>query len=604
MSLCIRHLVEAQVNRAPHAVAFTAPGHRPLTYGRLRDRIDKVVGTLRSSGLGRNDRVATMLPNGPEMAVAFLAVAAGATCVPLNPACRAHEADFYLCDVNAKALVIQSDLYSPAREVARARGIRVIELLHVREAEAGTFEMAGHESSPQGWADFARPDDLALVLHTSGTMSHPKLVPLTHASICTSADNVRAALQLVEEDRCLNLMPLFHLHGLISAVLSSLAAGASVVCTPGFHPREFFKWLGEYRPTWYTAVPTMHQEILAHALANCEAIASCPLRFIRSASAPLPPRTMAELERIFAVPVIESYGMTEAAAQITSNPLPPGARKPGSAGMAAGPEVAIADECDRLLPPDEKGEIVIRGPNVMRAYENNPEANESCFTNHWLRTGDQGYLDQDGYLFITGRFKEIINRGGEKICPREVDEVLMDHPAVRLAVTFGVPHETLGEDVAAAVVLEDGPSATEGDIRAFVFERLAPYKVPAQVLIVDHIPRGSTGKLLRDGLAQKLTARPAGPFVKPRNPVEKTLVRIWTEILGVDQVGVYDNFFTLGGDSLLATRVLSRVWNTYHVKLPLVSLFEAPTIADFSATLLQGQGRSEARDRWGRQQNR
>lgn len=604
MSFCIRHLVEAQVNRTPHAIAFMAQGHPPLTYGQLRHRIDKVVGTLRSLGLRRNDRVAIMLPNGPEMAVAFLAVAAGATCVPLNPSCRAHEADFYLSDVNAKALVIQSDLQSPAREVARARGIPVIEVWPVREAEAGTFEIAGHESSPLEWADFARPDDLALVLHTSGTMSHPKLVPLTHASICTSADNVRAAIHLVEKDRCLNLMPLFHLHGLISAVLSSLAAGASVVCTPGFHPRGFFKWLGEYRPTWYTAVPTMHQEILAHALANCETIASCPLRFIRSASAPLPPRTMAALERIFAVPVIESYGMTEAAAQITSNPLPPGERKPGSAGVAAGPEVAIADEGGRPLPPDEKGEIVIRGPNVMGAYENNPEANESSFTNDWLRTGDQGYLDQDGYLFITGRFKEIINRGGEKICPREVDEVLMDHPAVRLAVTFGIPHETLGEDVAAAVVLEDGPSATEGDIRAFVFERLAPYKVPAQVCIVDDIPKGSTGKLLRDGLAQKLTARPKGPFVKPRNPVEKTLVRIWTEILGVDQVGVYDNFFTLGGDSLLATRVLSRVWNTYHVKLPLVSLFEAPTIADFSTTLLLGRGQSEARERPDLQQNR
>jgi len=291
---------------------------------------------------------------------------------------------------------------------------------------------------------------------------------------------------------------------LIAAVLSSLAAGGGTVCTPGFNALKFFGWLDEAKPSWYTAVPTMHQAILARAERNKESLARAGLRFIRSSSASLPPQVMLELEAAFGCPVIESYGMTEAAHQMASNPLPPAARKPGSVGIAAGPEVAIMDEEGNLLPKGALGEIVIRGPNVTKGYEANPDANLKAFAGGWFRTGDQGTLDDEGYLRITGRLKELINRGGEKVSPLEVDEVIMDHPAVAQVVTFAMPHDKLGEDVAAAIVLREGQATTEREIRDFAAKRLADFKVPRKDVILAEIPKGATGKLQRIGLADKL----------------------------------------------------------------------------------------------------
>jgi acyl-CoA synthetase (AMP-forming)/AMP-acid ligase II len=302
------------------------------------------------------------------------------------------------------------------------------------------------------------------------------------------------------------------------------------------------------------------------------------LRFIRSSSASLPPQVMAELEEVFGVPALEAYGMTEAAHQMSSNPLPPAARKPSSVGVATGPDVAIMDGAGVLLDAGQTGEIVIRGANVTLGYENNPEANASSFTGGWFRTGDEGYLDEGGYLFITGRIKEIINRGGEKIAPREVDEALLDHPAVAQAVTFAVPHPTLGEDVAAAVVLREGAAATEAELREVAFASLADFKVPSQVIIVDQVPKGPTGKLQRIGLYDKLADQLKPEYVAPRDVAEEALARIWVEVLGREPVGVYDNFFGLGGDSLRATQVVTRVRAAFEVDLPATTMFREPTI--------------------------
>jgi acyl-CoA synthetase (AMP-forming)/AMP-acid ligase II len=300
------------------------------------------------------------------------------------------------------------------------------------------------------------------------------------------------------------IMPLFHIHGLVGALLSSFAAGASIHCPAGFNALKFFDQLDQVQATWYTAVPTMHQMILSRADRNAEILARRKLRFIRSSSASLPPQVMKSLEAAFCCPVIESYGMTEASHQMASNPLPPAPRKPGTVGIAAGPEVAIMDLDGKLLARGETGEIVIRGENVTLGYANNPKANAEAFTHGWFRTGDQGIMDADGYLSITGRLKEIINRGGEKIAPREVDDVIMDHPAVAQVVTFAMPHEKLGEEVAAAVVLREGQSVSEGELRSFVGTRLADFKVPRKILFLPEIPKGATGKLQRIGLAQKL----------------------------------------------------------------------------------------------------
>ena len=412
----IRELLATQAAVSARAIALAAPEREALSYGRLLAQVDAVAASLRSLGVGQGDRVAVVLPNGPDMAVAFLGTTAVGTCAPLNPAYRAPEFEFYLDDLGACALVLPAGATSPAREVADSRGIPIVEL--TAAAEAGAFTLSGPAAGAPAAPGSAAPDDVALVLHTSGTTARPKIVPLTHANLCASALNAGRSLQLMPGDLCLNVMPLFHIHGLVAAVLSSLAAGAGVVCTPGFDGSRFFGWLDEFRPTWYTAVPTMHQAVLAHVADGAALPLDSSLRLIRSCSSALPPQVMAQLEAIFGVPVVEAYGMTEAAHQMTCNPLPPRERKPRSVGLAAGPEVAIMDDEGNLLPAGQTGEVVIRGPNVTGGYAGNAEANRRAFTDGWFRTGDEGRLDEKGYLFLTDRIKEIINRGGEKVSPR------------------------------------------------------------------------------------------------------------------------------------------------------------------------------------------
>ena len=493
---------------SPEAPSILAPGRRPLSFGALRSLVGSTGRALHEMGIGRGDRLAIVLPYGPEMAAAFVAIGCHAITAPLNPGYRSEEFAFYLSDLRARALVVEPGARSEAVTAARKLGIGVIELVAEPARPAGTFQLLAEEGT--GPADAAspvpaEPGDTALLLHTSGTTSRPKLVPLSHKNLCASAVNIIDVLRLDAGDRCLNVMPLFHIHGLMAALLASLGAGGAMFAAPGFDALRFFSWLDEARPTWYTAVPAMHQAILRRAPRNRRVIDSARLRFIRSASAPLPRPVIAELEAAFSVPVVEAYAMTEAAHQMTSNPLPPGKRLPGTVGRAAGPDVAIMDEAaDELLDAGEVGEVVIRGENVMSGYENNPDANARAFAAGWFRTGDQAVMDSEGYVTITGRLKEIINRGGEKIAPLEVDDVLMDHPAVSQAVTFAMPHASLGEDVAAAIVLRDGADAGRREIRDFAATRLAAFKVPRQIVVLDEIPKGATGKLQRIGLAEKL----------------------------------------------------------------------------------------------------
>lgn len=499
----IRELIRRGEADAP---AIGAPEREPMTYAELKTLVDTTGRMLNDFGVGRNDRIAIVLPNGPEMAAAFVTIACYATTAPLNPSYHEEEFAFYIKDLGAKALVVMEGDDTPAVAAAEKLNVPLLRLSVPSDAKAGEFELLSEDGGfgQPASTGMAAEQDVALVLHTSGTTSRPKIVPLSHGNLCASAGHIVTTLSLTPEDRCMNIMPLFHIHGLMAATLSSLAAGASVWCTPGFNALRFFTWADEIQPTWYTAVPTMHQAILGRAPRNAESVERMNLRLIRSSSSSLPPQVMAALEETFRAPVIESYGMTEAAHQMTSNLLPPGKRKPGTVGVAAGPEVAIMDDAGNLLPGGGIGEVVIRGPNVTRGYENNPDANAAAFTNGWFRTGDQGILDRDGYLTISGRLKEIINRGGEKISPPEVDNVLMDHPAIAQVVTFAMPHKSLGEDVAAAAVLREGMEATEQEIKNFAAERLADFKVPRKILILDEIPKGATGKLQRIGLAEKL----------------------------------------------------------------------------------------------------
>lgn len=494
---------ELLTDAKPDLDAIMAPDRKPLPFADLRALIDTTMKALNSCGIGRQDRVAIVLPNGPEMACTFISVASAATAAPLNPSYKADEFEFYMSDINAKALIVEAGSDSPAISVARKLGTQVIELHPRPDQGAGSYQLVAEQKAKAAMPGPAQPDDIALILHTSGTTSRPKIVPLMHRNIAASAQNIATALQFSAKDCGLTIMPLFHIHGLMAGLLAPLSRGGRVFCTPGFNALKFFGWMQEARPTWYTAVPTMHQAILSRAGQNKAVITANPIRFVRSSSSSMPPQVIAEMEATFGAPLIEAYGMTEASHQMASNPLS-GPRKPGSVGPAAGPEIAIMDESGNILGPNQTGEIVIRGPNVTSGYENNPKANAAAFTNGWFRTGDQGVMDDDGYVSLTGRLKEIINRGGEKISPREVDEVLMDHAAVQQVVTFALPHEKLGEEVAAAVVLRDGMSATEKDLRDFVNARLAAFKVPRKIVFLEEIPKGATGKLQRIGLAGKL----------------------------------------------------------------------------------------------------
>ena len=476
--------------------ALGQPGRPDLSYEGLLAAIDRVGAQLATLGVGPGDDVAIVLPNGPEMAAAFLAVGSHAVAAPLNPAYTRDEFTFYMEDLGAKLLIVAGD--TPARAAAEKLGIPIAVL--TTGAAAGDISLEGAD---EGSARRNGHEDVALVLHTSGTTSRPKIVPLTSTNVCASARNIAGMLVLTPEDRCLNIMPLFHIHGLIAAVLSSISAGAAISCTPGFDALRFYGWLDEVKPTWYTAVPTMHQAILSRAARNEEIVDRARLRFARSSSASLPVPVLKKLSETFGCPVIEAYGMTEAAHQMASNRLD--LQKPGTVGPAGGPEVAIMSETDgTLLEQGEVGEIVIRGPNVTKGYRGNPDANAKSFTDGWFRTGDQGDLDEDGYVTIRGRLKEIINRGGEKVSPREIDDVLMEHPAVAQVVTFAVPHDKLGEDVAAAVVLTDGQEVDAKELREFAAKSLAAFKVPRTIKILDEIPKGATGKLQRIGLAEKL----------------------------------------------------------------------------------------------------
>jgi pimeloyl-ACP methyl ester carboxylesterase len=460
----------------------------------------------------------------------------------------------------------------------------------------------------------AGPDALALLLHTSGTTSRPKLVPLTHANICLSARNNVDTLQLGPDDRSLGIMPFFHVHGLIRTVVSAISAGGTVICTPGFQAPYFLSWLGTYRPSWYTATPAIHQAILSQAAQQGELPVRSTLRVIRTGSAAIHANLLADLERVFGVPVVAGYGMTETSGQITSNPLPPRLRKSGSVGLAAGPDVAVFDERGVELGSGQVGEIVVRGPSVMNGYLGDEEANRAAFAGEWLRTGDQGYRDEDGYFFLTGRLKEIINRGGEKISPYEVEHALLEHPAVAQAIVFAVPDRQLGETVGAAVVLRPG-AAEPGQkaLREFAAGRLAFFKVPQRIVFVNELPKGPTGKPQRVGLAERLGLVQHGPHQvsleqgrpvderapqaaapaasRPGTPVEVALAHLWTAALGLAEVGVHDDFFEAGGNSIAAVQLLFSVHQRFGVNLRADTLLRAPTIARMARCIERNLGR-------------
>ena len=488
-------LLDVLQHGAAEDPAIVVPAGVRLTYRELREQVAAAADQLAQLGVGRDDRVALVLPNSAEAIVLFLAAATVGTAAPLNAAYKEDEFRFYLQDTGARVLVVPPNQGEAARR-AMPTGVSLVEA-HMD----GQGRLALESDAPRDRSRAAGSpgdNDIALVLHTSGTTSRPKLVPLRHRNLVASAGNIASTYGLAPSDITLCVMPLFHIHGLMASTMATFRSGGLVVVAPKFDPMTFWPTLQEHGATWYSAVPTMHQMLLMRNRGEKPPGAE-GLRFIRSSSSALSPETMAQLESRFGAPVVEAYGMTEASHQMASNPLPPAPRRPGTVGIGTGVRIGIMTDAGKLVPQGSVGEVVIRGANVIDGYSNNPEANRTSFVDGWFRTGDQGSIDADGYLSLIGRLKEMINRGGEKIAPREIDDVLMQHPAVGKAVAFGSPHPSWGEEVVAAVVLNE--PASEKELITFARERLADYKVPKKIYIVDRIPTTATGKIQRRAVA-------------------------------------------------------------------------------------------------------
>jgi oxalate---CoA ligase len=596
----LHRIVDALRRRADLAgtsPAIVGPEGRALSYRALLHQVERIGSVLAASGLTAQDRIAVVANSNADMVVAFLGVAAFAACAPLNPSYTAAEFTFFLEDLRPRLLVVEGGVAPQVFAVARRLGVTVWEFTS-GSALSGGFDWRRCECpSVAGALPPTPPESPALILHTSGTTSRQKMVPLTQRNLCCSASNIARSLNLSPSDCCFSVMPLFHIHGLVGGVLSTLVSGGSVKCTGAFSAASLLDGLSGFPPSWFSAVPAMHEAVLAFIEHGHRSLPPHRLRFIRSCSAPLTPHTLVRLEECFGVPVVEAYGMTEAAHQITCNPLPPKRRKPGSVGVATGTEVAIVGAGGESLEHGNTGEIVIRGHAVTGGYLGGGGADQGTFLGGWLRTGDLGHIDEDGYLFISSRIKEIINQGGEKISPREIEEALLSYPGIAEAVAFAVPDERLGEVVGAAIVISPGAAAPSARaLREFAAARLAPFKLPRKIVLVSEIPRGSTGKPQRIGLDARLVAGGSALPLKepdvagaPETPLEVMLAGIWSKTLRLGTIGIHDDFFFLGGDSLSALMMLLEVEAQQGVVLTVADLLNVPTISLLAERIAEAQ---------------
>ena len=693
------HLLKLSAQKYGDAPAILAPNSMPLTFKRLLALIEEVHHYLNTVGLGTNSRIASVLPNTPEAASAFMAISASCTFAPLNPAYTNDEFEFYISSLNVAAIITLQGFESPVRQIARKLAIPILVLVPAGGKGAGYFTLKGETGLPARDAGYAGAQDIAMLLHTSGSTAAPKIVPFRQQAICLAFNAANCHRIISSQDRCLNALPLFHMQGLL-AVVNPLIFGGSCVYASPFESQRFVEWLDEFDPTYYGATPTMHQAILEQVQLKEKFHKNPSLRFLAVGSGSLPLTQISALEAVFEVPVIEAYGMTETI-HISGNPLPPKIRKPGSAGIATDTEITIVDDSCEPVAPGAIGEIVVKSSWIMTGYINNELANESAFCAKGFRTGDIGYLDQEGYLFITGRVKEIINRGGEKISPYEVEQILLAHPAIKEAVAFPVPHPTLGENVAAVVVVNEDAQVEPETIRRYARERLAEFKVPYRILISEHIPKGATGKIQRhkmaaffaeqldaekerldqphvvdnielgeieatlrqhheildavaqtrdvglgkriliafiigkedisvtpmeliDFLIMKLptylvperlylvksypldssgkvdrnalqnvplpVVSPMATYQKPYHALQATLLNIWSELLGTAEIGINENFFELGGDSLKAATMRAKIEARINWSVPLPLIYSNPTVELLAQAMLQHKG--------------
>lgn len=587
----------AIADRQPQATALSGSGGTQWTYRRLLVLLEHTTGQLRRSGLQPADRVVLVAPSGPEGAAAILAVASCCTAAPVPAGLAAPALERRLRRLAPRLMIVPDTTDPVIAAAAAACGLPVVALAaHPGSGQgllavepAGPLPPAGRSFDTAGAQGPGEPS--ALLLTTSGTTAEPRLVPLTHTNLLAAADSLRSVLALTSADRCLDPMPLAHIHGL-SLILASLLSGSQVHVPDSFSQDALLEAWQQLRPTWYSAAPAMHALIADWLQRRPELLTPPSLRFVRSASGPMPRPLLERLEGLLAVPLIEAYGMTEAAPQISSNRLPPHPRKAGCVGRAAGPEIAILDAQGQPLPPGVSGEVAIRGANVMGGYLDDPEANRRSFHGPWLRTGDLGHCDADGDLFLSGRLAERIERGGLAIAPEPIEALLLAHPLVREAAVFPVPHPLLGQMVAAAVVLEgspgSGPIDLPQELRQLILGQFDAHHVPQPLLVVPDLPVHPGGKRRRRDLAAHFGLEPGGTAA-PRalTDAERSLAALWAGVLGRAPALAQDNFFVLGGHSLAAASLVARLGGRLGLELPPSWVFRLPTLAEQAADLGQ-----------------
>jgi acyl-CoA synthetase (AMP-forming)/AMP-acid ligase II/thioesterase domain-containing protein len=556
-------MIGHNARRSPHQPALVSSAFAPLTYQDLQRQLDGIRRQLRVSGFARSARIGVLTPSGPEAILAIVAVACCSIAVPLDPRLTPAEIDHRLDLLRLDALIIPRGMAPEARQSAERRGVAILEATPVGQGRLGLNIAVRACVSP---APDTEPDpgSPAFILQTSGTTAEPKLIPFSHANMLAAAARLETWFKLTPQDRCLSVSPPYYSHGLKVTVFTPLLTGGSIAVPANATVVDLADWFDMLRPTWYSAGPTLHNAVLDKAKRLADVQAMHTLRFVLSGGALLPRAVWNELERVLGMPVLEHYGSSEAA-QIATNHLPPGPSKPGTCGQPWPGTVVVVAEDGSPLSAGKRGEIWVRGPTVMAGYLDAPEANQSAFVNGWFRTGDIGSLDEEGYLSLHGRLNELINRGGEKITPAEIDAALLRHPAVSEAAAFPVPHLRLGEDVAAAIVLHAGSDATPDDLRRFLQSDLASFKIPRRIHILEQLPKGATGKIQRRRLSMTLGAplhEPAehAPVVaRGSQNLKAELLFLWRRLLKSEALSDNDDFFECGGDSLLATEMLMEV---------------------------------------------
>ncbi len=595
-STTLRELLFAFADISPSAACMLAPGYPELTYGMLRELVEHAGDVLAGAGVGPQEVIAAALPDGPVAAAAFLGLSANCAYAPLNMNDTSATLEALLRRMAPAAIVLSAGSAGPAREAAVRLGLPEIEVgIDFR------FHWRGPHLSHTVRHTPPEETDVALLMPTSGTTSLPKLVMHTHRSMLTGGRLLAQAFQLTSSDRTILTSPCFHAMSLVGGIIVSIARGGSFIAPAVFDPAGFFRNMERYRPTWFSAVPTQMETLQAAASEFQHIIDRNPVRFFRSVAAPLHPSLAARLEQVFHAPLIQVYGMTEVP-PIACEPLPPGQRKPGSVGLPAGPEIAVLDDSGDRVPVGDVGRVVVRGANVAAGYWNDSESTAAAFQDGWFHTGDLGHFDSEGYLFLTGRLKDVINRGGEKISPQEIDDVFNAHPDVTLALTFPLPHKTLGEEIAVAIVPRVDSAVTILQLQRYAAGRLAFTKIPRRFYFLDRIPLGATGKHDRAAVRELCQQMPVPPHpgpthTQPGTAIEEQLATIWRKVLGIERVGVHDNFFDLGGDSLAATGLLAAISEKFDCgKLPMGGLMVSPTIAQMAALLSKAASRQTQLD--------